>query len=130
MYKSDDGFTTVELVVVIIVIALLTAALFPAMASLISDARIAGAKQDAASIGAAIELLKIDGSFDPADHGLYDKVCELSGAQFHGQISELRSDGGFLYTVEAGNATYVVCYDATSGNVYEAENGDANTVIN
>ena len=115
----DNGFSTAELLVVILVIAILVAILLPAMSSLVYSTRLAGAKQDAASIGAAIELLKLEGRYDPDDDRLYDKICEESGMSFSGNISELRADGGFLYIVTAGNATYAVRYDASTGNVDE-----------
>jgi len=48
-----DGFSTVELNIVILVIAVLIIFLLPGMLSLVSDARLSNAKQDAAGIGAA-----------------------------------------------------------------------------
>ena len=136
----DRGYSSAELLVVILVIALLIAAMLPAMSSLVHSARLAGAKQDAASIGAAIELLKMEGRFDlyatpgpsgatpgPSGHpirdeggsGLYDLVFEISGTRYRGSISELQADGSFLYTLIAGGAVYVVRYDASTGNVDE-----------
>ncbi|MCL2057643.1 MAG: type II secretion system GspH family protein [Oscillospiraceae bacterium] len=121
-YVRDSGFTTVELAVVVLIIALLTAALFPLMSSLISDARLTSARQDAAVIGAAIELLKVEGRFDPynAEMGdIYEMIYAKSGARYAGRISELTADGCFVYSLTAGGATYVVRYDASTGSVDE-----------
>ena len=119
----EDGFTSAELIVVILVIALLTAFLLPAMLSLVSDTRLEGAKQDAVSIGAAIELLKVEDRFDPDDDGVHEMIFEKSGTRYPGQISDLQVDGGFIYTLTIGGAAFIVRYDAASGNVYAA--GDA-----
>ena len=85
------------------------------MSTLVHSTRLASAKQDAANIGAAIELLKLEGRYDPDDDHLFYLVCEKSGIVFAGNISEMNADGGFIYTLNVGGTLYVVRYDAATG---------------
>lgn len=117
--RSESGFSAVELVVVIMVIAALILFLSPLMMEMITDARLLNVRQDAASIGAAIEILKLGGGYDPVYEGLYDRIREISGKSFDGFISDLRPDGGFVYSQTIGGVTYAVRYDAPTGSVVE-----------
>jgi len=116
---AAGGFTTVELIIVILVIAVLIAFLLPGMLSLVSDARLSNARQDAASIGAVIEILKIEGRFDPDDANICDLIYEMSGVEYGGRISNMDTAGGFVYSVTDGGATYTVRYDPVTGSVNE-----------
>ena len=117
--SADGGFTTAELSVVILVISLMIAVLLPGMLKLISGARLDNVRRDAASIGAAIEILKLDGRFNPEKNELIKQIYEVAGNEFTGQISGLRTDGGFVYSRSDGGETHSVRYDPNTGNVDE-----------
>jgi len=115
--SSDRAFTTVELVVVILVIGLIMAFIYPQMAALVLDAHLAEVRQDALAIGAAIEAIKLSGVFDPGDMRLSDMICEIAGKRFDGHIDELGADGSFIYSRTVSGVEYSVLYDSRSSSV-------------
>lgn len=119
--KRTGGFSSVELNIVVLVIAVLIFALLPSMLSLVSNARLSNVRQDAAGIGAAIEVLKLEGRFDPDDSGLATLIFETSGIEYGGRISELKPDGCFYYSRTDGGVTYVVRYNSLTGSVENVE---------
>jgi len=119
--KRDGGFTTAELCIVIMVIVILTIFLFPRMSALIADARYSEARQDAAAIGAAVEILKIEGLYDPDGDGLYALIVMESGREFLGTISDMEADGSFIYSHKSGDYICVVRYDSATGSVSDVK---------
>ncbi|MDR3120078.1 MAG: prepilin-type N-terminal cleavage/methylation domain-containing protein [Clostridiales bacterium] len=113
---DDRGFTLVELAVVVAVVAILIAVLFPRMNGLVSGARRSEVRRDAQHISAAIELMKIEGVYDPDDTRLGDRIRESAGRDFEGRVTELKTDGGFTYTRQVGGESYSVTYDAATAD--------------
>lgn len=120
--RVSSGFSTVELNIVVLVIAVLIFFLLPGMMSLVSDARVANVKQDAAGIGAAIEVLKLEGKFYTGDAaGLSKLIYETAGVEYKGHISKLQHDGSFIYNRTDGGIEYSVRYDSATGAVEEVK---------
>ena len=115
--RYEHGFSTIELSVVILVIIVLTILIAPRIFALVSGARLAGVRQEAAGIGAAIEILKIEGRYDPRDEDLFELIFEETGVIYEGELSELDADGGFVYGRTIGNEYYSARYDSSTGSV-------------
>jgi hypothetical protein len=81
--------------------------------------RFESVKQDAAGIGAAIEILKIEDRFDPRDESLMELIYEKSGTRYPGILTEIKPDGGFIYSLTVGGIIYAVYYDASTCGVGE-----------
>jgi general secretion pathway protein G len=59
-HRSRNGFTLIEVMVVIVILGILAALIVPKVMSRPDEARIAAAKQDIASISQALKLYKLD----------------------------------------------------------------------
>lgn len=69
--KSPIGFTLIELMVAVAVIALLAGLIAPALFRNVADARVAAAKADLATIGLALEAYALtSGGYPTTDQGL------------------------------------------------------------
>jgi len=68
MKKKQNGFTLIEVIVVIAVVAILAAILTPTIAKQIQDSRISRTKNETLVIGAAIADLKKDTGWWPYTH--------------------------------------------------------------
>ena len=119
--RQQDGFSAVELAVVAAVIVMLTILLYPRFASFVADARQSELRQDARSIQAAIELMKIEGRYDIQDTWVTDTIQEYVGRRLHGQISSLNRDGGFVYTNDVEGYRYQIAYEAQRREFIELE---------
>lgn len=98
--KRNSGFTLVEMVVVLAVVAILAAILVPTVAKNINDAKIARAGNEAQVIGAAIASFYKDIGRWPDANG--------STATLAGALNVLRtSDGTPPTTAGAGTAAWV-----------------------
>jgi len=117
--RSDGGFTAAELIVVALVVTVLIIVLFSGMGSLIYNARLTNVKQEAAGIGAAIEILKEEGRFDPGDERLPVLINGLTESEYKGGLSEIKTDGSFIYSRTEGGESFIVRYDSASGSVEE-----------
>jgi general secretion pathway protein G len=90
--RSNQGFTLLEIIVVVAIIAILAAYIAPKVAGRVDDARIAKAKSDIRVLESSLELYKLDNFVYPSsDQGLEALVNKPSGP-------ELRNwrDGGYI----------------------------------
>ena len=90
--RSNQGFTLLEIIVVVAIIAILAAYIAPKVAGRVDDARISKAKSDIRVLESSLELYKLDNFVYPSsDQGLEALVNRPSG-------DNLRNwrDGGYI----------------------------------
>ena len=103
---NKKGFTIVELVIVIAVIAILAGVLIPTFATVVEKANKSAAMQEAASLYQEVYALDLaDGKLDGKD-GNTNIASTLNGKTF-------------TYTVDAANGI-VTTFEYTSNNNYKA----------
>ncbi|HUC16840.1 MAG TPA: type II secretion system major pseudopilin GspG [Acetobacteraceae bacterium] len=69
--RGEDGFTLLEILVVIVIIGLLIGLVAPAVLRQLGGARISVTKQSIARLGSVLDLYKLDvGSYPTSDQGL------------------------------------------------------------
>lgn len=69
--KKKQGFSLIEIMVVVVILGILSAIIVPKLMSRPDDARIVKAKQDVLSIETSLNLYKLDNGFYPStDQGL------------------------------------------------------------
>lgn len=70
-YRNQQGFTLIEVMVVVVILALLAAIIVPKIMSRPAQARIVKAKQDILAIENAMDLYKLDnGNYPTAEQGI------------------------------------------------------------
>lgn len=70
-YKASSGFTLIEVMVVVVIIAILAAMIVPKIMSRPEQARMVKVKQDLMVIQSALDLYKLDnGRYPTTDQGL------------------------------------------------------------
>lgn len=80
MQKEHEGFTLIEIMVVVVILGVLAALVAPSMLGRTGDARIIAAKSDINSIGNALDLYKLDNhNYPSTDQGLEALVSKPSG---------------------------------------------------
>jgi general secretion pathway protein G len=78
--RSNQGFTLLEIIVVVAIIAILAAYIAPKVAGRVDDARISKAKSDIRVLESSLELYKLDNFVYPSgDQGLDALVNRPSG---------------------------------------------------
>lgn len=78
-YRKNSGFTLVEIMVVVVILGILGAIIFPKIMSRPEQARIVKVKQDISYIQSALDLYKLDNGFYPStDQGLQALVTQPS----------------------------------------------------
>jgi general secretion pathway protein G len=90
--RAQSGFTLLEIIVVVAIIAILAAYIAPKVAGRVDDARISKAKSDIRVLESSLELYKLDNFVYPSsDQGLEALVNKPSG-------TELKNwrDGGYI----------------------------------
>ena len=90
--RTNRGFTLLEIIVVVAIIAILAAYIAPKITGRVDDARISKAKSDIRVLESSLELYKLDNFVYPSsEQGLDSLVNKPSGA-------ELRNwrDGGYI----------------------------------
>ncbi|MBO1928003.1 type II secretion system major pseudopilin GspG [Thiomicrorhabdus sp. 6S2-11] len=77
--KRQQGFTLIELMVVVVILAVLAGFVVPKLMDRPDEARIVKAKQDIAAIGSALQLYKLDNyNYPTTDQGLEALVTQPS----------------------------------------------------
>ncbi|MDH3389838.1 MAG: type II secretion system major pseudopilin GspG [Gammaproteobacteria bacterium] len=78
--RSNQGFTLLEIIVVVAIIAILAAYIAPKVAGRVDDARISKAKSDIRVLESSLELYKLDNFVYPSsEQGLGALVNKPSG---------------------------------------------------
>lgn len=77
----QNGFTLIEVMVVIVILGILSALVVPNILGRAGDARVQAAKSDMAAISQALDMYKLDNSVYPtSDQGLEALVTKPSGS--------------------------------------------------
>ncbi|SMC25783.1 general secretion pathway protein G [Andreprevotia lacus DSM 23236] len=91
--KKQRGFTLIEILVVITILAILGALIVPKIMDRPNDARVTAAKQDIGSVMQALKLYKLDnGRFPTTEQGLNALVQKPSSPPVPGNWK----NGGYL----------------------------------
>ncbi len=116
--KAQEGFTLIEVMVVIVILGILSALVVPNVLHKAADARVAAAKSDLAAIGQALDMYKLDNSSYPTtDQGLEALVTKTSGSPEprnwnpSGYLKKLPEDPwrrAYLYTSPGQGAPYEI----------------------
>lgn len=105
---NKKGFTVVELIVVIAVIAVLAAVLIPKLSNMIDDAN------ESAAIREADSALRED---LVAASGDYTKIVDTDTVDYKGEYAAATKDANATYTVtvKTSEATYTCVFDIKDG---------------
>ena len=111
--KAQKGFTLIEIMVVVAIIAILGATVVPLIMDRPNEARVVRAKNDIASFSSALELYKLDNfNYPSTDQGLEALVTKPSGDpepvnwNRSGYVKRLAKDPwgrDYLYNFEDGD---------------------------
>ena len=130
--RSTQGFTLLEIIVVVAIIAILAAYIAPKVTGRVDDARISKAKSDIRVLESSLELYKLDNFVYPSsDQGLEALVNKPSGSNTRnwrdgGYIKKLTKDpwgNEYLYAYPGSNGEFDVSSlgaDAAAGGADEA----------
>ena len=90
--RNNQGFTLLEIIVVVAIIAILAAYIAPKVAGRVDDARISKAKSDIRVLESSLELYKLDNFVYPSSaQGLDALVNKPSG-----EATKNWRDGGYI----------------------------------
>ncbi len=91
--KSETGFTLIELMVVIVIIAILAAFVTPKLMNRADEARVTEAKIQIKNIETSLRLFKMDNGFYPStEQGLQSLITQ----PVTGQIPENYRENGYM----------------------------------
>jgi general secretion pathway protein G len=91
--KNNQGFTLLEIIVVVFILSLLAAIVAPKIIGRTDDARIAEAKIQIKNFETALKLFKLDNAFYPSTEQGLAALVEKPAT---GQIPEKYREGGYL----------------------------------
>lgn len=98
LVKSNNGFTLIEIMVVIVILALLAALVGPKLMGRTDDAKITDARVQIKNIETALKLYKLDsGDYPSTEQGLDSLVTKPTV----GKIPKSYKDGGYLESKKA-----------------------------
>ncbi len=129
---KQQGFTLLEMIVVVTIIAILAAYIAPKVAGRVDDARISKAKSDIRVLESSLELYKLDNFVYPASgQGLSALTSQPSGSELKnwrqgGYIKKLNKDpwgNDYQYLFPGTNGEFDVFSlgaDASTGGEGEA----------
>lgn len=122
--KRQQGFTLVEIVLVIIIIGILAAVIIPKFAGQTDSAKIAKTKANLASLRSAVRLFQSDNDGTPPA-ALGDLVAQYMRAipeegvtPSNGVVAANNGNGGWVYDAAAGEVTVNLAGNDTEGNPY------------
>lgn len=79
-FRKNRGFTLIEIMVVVTIIAILAAVVVPQIVGRVDDARVQRAKADVQTLASSLNMYKLDNSHFPStDQGLDALVRKPSG---------------------------------------------------
>ncbi|MBL7002733.1 MAG: type II secretion system major pseudopilin GspG [Gammaproteobacteria bacterium] len=111
--KSQSGFTLLEIIVVVTIIAILAAYIAPKVAGRTDDARISKAKSDIRVIDSSLEMYKLDNynypSSDAGLNALVEAPSEAKNWRKGGYVKKLRKDpwgNDYLYEYPGQHGEY------------------------
>jgi general secretion pathway protein G len=112
-FSKNKGFTLLEIIVVVTIIAILAAYIAPKVAGRVDDARISKAKSDIRVLESSLELYKLDNFLYPSgEQGLDSLVNKPSG-----QGTKNWRDGGYIkkLTKDPWGNDYLYLYPGSNG---------------
>ncbi|MDD2876653.1 MAG: type II secretion system major pseudopilin GspG [Acidiphilium sp.] len=122
---QDDGYTLLELLVVIVILGLLIGLVAPALLSQLGRAKTSIAAQSIEQIGSVLDLYKLDiGRYPSTDQGLEALITDPSGvADWHGPYlkqTKIPLDPWghpYLYQMPSGRPglAYDLCSEGSAG---------------
>jgi type II secretion system protein G len=133
LYRQQNGFTLIEIMVVVIIIGILAAIVAPNVIGRVDDARITAAKSDIATIEGALKLYRLDNfSFPETQHGLEALVTKpndptIRNWNSEGYIERLNRDpwgNPYLY-LNPGTHGPIDIYSLGADGKPGGENNDA-----
>ena len=113
--RSNHGFTLLEIIVVVAIIAILAAYIAPKVTGRVDDARVSKAKSDIRVLESSLELYKLDNFVYPSsDQGLEALVNKPSGANTRNW-----RDGGYIkkLTKDPWGNDYRYVYPGSNGEL-------------
>ncbi|HKJ53973.1 MAG TPA: type II secretion system major pseudopilin GspG [Gammaproteobacteria bacterium] len=111
--RSNRGFTLLEIIVVVAIIAILAAYIAPKIAGRVDDARISKAKSDIRTLESSLELYKLDNFTYPSSaQGLDALVNKPSG-----ENTKNWREGGYIKKLykDPWGKEYLYQYPGTNG---------------
>jgi general secretion pathway protein G len=130
--RSNSGFTLIEIMVVIVILALLAALVGPKLIGRSDDARIADAKVQIRNIETALKLYKLDSSMFPSTEqglaalitkptsGVIPKNYKPEGYLESRKLPKDPWGGDYIYLSPAEHGDYEICTYGADG----AKGGD------
>jgi len=111
--SRDDGFTLIEVLVVMLIIGVLAAIAVPLFLNERSKAHEAAAKSDAASIGMQVSTFLVDGNPDSISAGALPIVgpARITVTATRGATTDASS-----VRLSSGDSLTAMKYDVTTGN--------------
>lgn len=94
--RRQDGFTLIEVMVVVVILAILAAIIVPRILSRPGQAKLVAAQQDISQIQSAMDLYKLDNGFYPStSQGIQALVTKPSGDP----VPQNWASNGYLHTM-------------------------------